>query len=206
MADSPRPLPTARRVRELRPGDELGIWTLGPTPDQFEKLAATNSKWRAVAGHLFAAAEKLWPEIEAAFVIHADDPDDATAAEGLRLRGPCYLLIGLAFENLAKAVVVARKNRQNQPITNGEVLYFGSKHDVLRFVSDAGVPLQDLDVELLTQLGRFVEWQGRYPVPRRGRRLGHNTVTGTSDMRRFKNLFARLESEYLRVIATPANG
>jgi hypothetical protein len=81
----------------------------GAPEGEFERLASDHAKWRRVAGNLFAAAELLWPSITSGMWEHSRKPGTAAGAVGLRLRGPFYVLVGLAVENLTKAIIIRRK-------------------------------------------------------------------------------------------------
>lgn len=176
--------------------DEYNIITVGADPDRFAELAADHAKWKAVASHLFGAAELLWPAIDAGF--RASAVAEGTAAgDGLRYRGPFYLLAGLAVENFAKAILIQRKQLRNEPITNGDFFRLGgSDHDLVRLAHEAGLDLSEGEESLLLELSRFVRWRGRYPVPKRKPDVREDTITGTTDLRRLKAFFARLAQQY----------
>ena len=106
---------------------EYSIFAVPPGPERFDEVAANHAKWRAVASHLVAAAQLLWPHIDAAFRAKATKPEDL---EGLRYRDPFYLLMKLAVENLAKAIIIRRRLILAEKVTNGDVLAFGGSRCV----------------------------------------------------------------------------
>ncbi len=74
---------------------------------------------------------------------------------------PVYVfLCGLAIENLAKGVLVARDPKH---FTNGAKL----THELLPYIDQCGLALSDKQRALLKQVEMAVLWKGRYPVPKR---------------------------------------
>ena len=92
----------------------------------FDQAAADQRKWRSVALSLLFAADTLWKRVRQGLVEFDEisrlgDLSDA-ADVGLRLRGPFFLLAGLAVENLLKALIIKRMHAENRPVTEGNVL------------------------------------------------------------------------------------
>lgn len=87
------------------------------------------------------------------------------------------LLAGLALENLAKSVIVA-----GQPeLVTEEALgqdWPGHGHDLRGLFRRAGLKLSWEELRLVLGLQHYVEWMGRYPVPKRFRRGAPRTYYG----------------------------
>lgn len=108
------------------------------------------------------------------------------------------LLVGLAVENFAKALIVQAKNRRGERVTNGDVLAvdLDGRHDLNRLVRDAGIEPTRAEKALLHRLSLFVKWRGRFPVPKRRADVQQATITSTTDIREIRKLFERLEKQY----------
>jgi hypothetical protein len=88
---------------------------------------------------------------------------------------PVYcLLMGLSFENLFKAILIA----QGMPATeSGTLRRAFHTHDLPRLadaIKDPALAISSSERKLLTELGRFVDWQGRYPIPTK--ELGYSGI------------------------------
>ena len=103
--------------------EEFTIVTVAADPERFEELAADHARWRQVASNLVAAAELLWPASKNHFARLSQAK--ATAVPVGSIRAPFYLLMGLAVENLAKAIIVRQKQLRSEGMTKGDVLAFG---------------------------------------------------------------------------------
>jgi hypothetical protein len=75
------------------------------------------------------------------------------------------LLMGLSFENLFKGILIA----QGMPTTeSGTLKKAFHTHNLARLadaIKDPALAISSSERKLLTELGRFVDWQGRYPIP-----------------------------------------
>src|SRR4051812_45247106 len=115
---------------------------LTPPAVDFEREASDPSSWYFTAMCLLQAAQPLWDvleggigEMERTFL----ESHDAEASERIygpfRVRGPFYLLVGLAIENLVKGLVVMQKLAENtpeDPIVKGSALnLFRGQHSLL---------------------------------------------------------------------------
>jgi hypothetical protein len=150
-----------------------------------------------------AAAELLWPHIRRGFTAHfSHDPaDDSAADEGLRYRGPFYLLAGLAIENFLKALIVLDKQKRGEPLTDRDKLTLvDGKHDLVSLNGIAGVDVGEIERAMLARLSQFVLWRGRYPVPKRSN-LFSDVMTQTSDLRDIQKFVARINAEYQRRVS-----
>src|SRR5262245_49023448 len=160
---------------------------------------SNHATWRAVALDLQAAAEKLWPEIEGAFRAVGRGAGPSALREGLRYRGPFYLLAALAVENFAKALIA--KDRLRQPLADRDLLVFGRGNHLARLSQDAGVRLTRAEEVFLMRLTRSMRWRGRYPTPAVPRQAaeGARSIAGTADLRELRKVLAKFEEAYQRV-------
>jgi hypothetical protein len=83
--------------------------------------------------------------------------------EGIRLEQLAYvraymLLTGLAFENLIKAIVLARHHSLSNLPRGG--------HGLLAILDSLKLELAPVEKDFLRRLEEYVVWAGRYPVPR----------------------------------------
>lgn len=76
-----------RKMQPLHEDDEYDILSVDVDPAKFSTLAATHAKWRSVAGHLFDAAERLWPDIYNGFQAHFADPSQRPSSRTVVARG-----------------------------------------------------------------------------------------------------------------------
>ena len=124
----------------------------------FTRAAEEPLAWQASADSLMRAARALVPSIEADGRA-ASDPAATTFEPPVT---PVYmLLVGLAVENLAKAVHVAR----TQSAVGGDRLAKDLKtRSLLDLLRRVGLELDD-EAYLVERLEVFVTWAGRYPTP-----------------------------------------
>lgn len=174
-------------------------WTLyspDAEPDRFEESIANHAKWRAVAFQLLDAARLLWPLIASGYQDMAARFQEPDAGEGLRMRGPFYLLSGLAVENLLKAIIV-KQLPPGASLVRRDKLDAGVKHHKLTSLCDrARVTLSPKDKAFLERLTKFVEWRGRYPVPNQRPAENDVTMTTTQDLRRIEEIMKTLDDRY----------
>jgi hypothetical protein len=89
-----------------------------------------------------------------------------TASVGDELEHPIagvyMLLMGLAVENLAKGVIVAKG--VSSPSADGRLARELKSHDLLDLLDMAEVELSTEDAYLVERLQASVEWAGRYPT------------------------------------------
>jgi hypothetical protein len=166
----------------------------------FDKAAADPWKWRSVALSLLFAADALWNRVRRALTeldkVGRSKLSD-TSDIGLRLRGPFFLLAGLAVENFLKAIIVKRLLAGGKPVTEADVLViFRGKHDLTVLSQRADVKLTPAERELLERLSTFVNWAGRYPVPIKKVNAQKSRVTRSDDFGRVSLFMGRLESEF----------
>lgn len=170
----------------------------------FDQAAADQWKWRSVALSLLFAADTLWKRVRQGLVEFDEISrlgDLSKAADvGLRLRGPFFLLAGLAVENLLKALVVKRMHAENRPVTEGNVLRLEprGRHSLVALSRSAQITLSPEEREVLARLSTFVQWAGRYPVPIKKTDTTQSRITRSDDFARIKLFLGRLEKEFNR--------
>jgi hypothetical protein len=98
-------------------------------------------------------------------------PDEA------RLHPPELMLRGMAIENLMKAVWL---RRGNQLVTSGSYLGVpgAGAHDLLQLADVLQLSLTPDERHLLKRLSHFIEYAGRYPIPKRADKLKPQAVPG----------------------------
>jgi hypothetical protein len=156
-------------------------------------LLATSDEDRRELVEAFSKGE--WPSI-------ADELADVAGAPFL---WPVYLqLAGLAIENLAKGISIARDPTITEPDKGDRLFKWG--HISAKLFDQLEIPLDEKERALVDGLSVYVEWAGRYPVPRFALKLaGRRTFERTGDAPSINALFERLRSELL-AIAPRARG
>lgn len=127
----------------------------------FSNAATEPRAWQASADSLLRAARAMIPLMERDTSV-ASDPAAVSFDPPV---APVYmLLVGLAVENLAKGVQVARM----QAALSGDKLAKDLKtHSLFDLLKDVGLELDEYDAYLVERLEVFVAWAGRYPIPTR---------------------------------------
>lgn len=181
--------------------------------NSFDEIAAEPFPWWMQAWHLRLAAyavldayrqsqEAYWGSIprKDGPVKLSDDQRFHLARLGI---GPVFpFLMGLAFENKVKGILIAR----DRTLASGGKLSreLTRNHDLLELIEKVGLELSMEDRDLLRRLGECVLWAGRYPVPKNeeGRkprlipgkgRLSPGTVLLDEEEGRMTDIWNRLE-------------
>jgi hypothetical protein len=124
----------------------------------------------------------------------------------LEIVGCAMLLYGLSIENVAKGLIV----KANPPtVVNGKLReWSGSGHNQMELLKEAGVNLSPQEQDLAIRLTAFVEWAGRYPIPKAVQKMSAPQLKialstpwvplpfSTNEREVYKKLFARLESMF----------
>src|SRR5262245_22288958 len=120
--------------------------------------------WRSCADDLLAAALVLRQRR------HSTDPCAVPMHQPWRLHPIELMLSGLAVECLFKALWVKRGNR-----LTSERKYVGipgaGDHDLVQLAVVVHFTLSDFEKDVLTRLSHFIEYGGRYPIPRNADKL-----------------------------------
>src|SRR5438128_5199933 len=128
----------------------------------FREGGGNPSSWLHSAEALMRAARSLLP------IIEADGRGilDATVGDAFEAAvTPIYmLLVGLAIENLAKGIYVARNPTACSSDNLPREL---TTHKAIELLESLDVSLSQAEVSLLERIETFVLWAGRYPIPRR---------------------------------------
>ena len=131
--------------------------------------------WRMVAQDLLTAAQILREQRESCDLssLAVGDPVPAKAGVG---RVEC-MLRGMAAECLLKAVWVKRRNLlaadgRYRPIPGAH------SHDLPQIASKIGLQLSDSEADVLRRLSHFIEYAGRYPIPKDAEKLRPTPALG----------------------------
>jgi hypothetical protein len=122
---------------------------------EYERAGDDPSAWQDSADNLLRAAAVLAERREGC---------EPMSLAGL-LRPVELMLKGIAIECLLKAAYVKRGNRL---VEDGHYLGVrgASGHDLVQLARSAEVPMNRLETDLLRRLSHFVEYGGRYPIPK----------------------------------------
>jgi hypothetical protein len=108
------------------------------------------------------------------------------------------MLMGFAFENLAKAVLITRDHSIVSSTQLGKWPTGRGGHGFVKLIRSILGKLSPDEENLLLRLEEYVVWAGRYPIPKslqgykaaeEGRRF---TLAGT-DVKLVEDMFSRLE-------------
>lgn len=123
-----------------------------------------------------------------------------------RLAGPFLLLCGLAVENFIKALIVKRvfARQDGRPDPNAPTVLPGylNTHNLCELADRASFVTSGRERRTLIRLTHYIEWAGRYPIPRK-RQPPLKRFVGARDLADVEELVARLESEYYKLPFKP---
>lgn len=143
--------------------------------NSFDQVATSPFFWWMQARNLLLAAyavldahkesfEAYWGSVpkESGLVRLSEEQAFHFARIGI---GPVFpFLMGLAFENKAKGILVAR---DSSLVSGGKISRdLAGSHNLLALFDKVGLDLSTEDRDLLCRLGECVLWAGRYPVPK----------------------------------------
>jgi hypothetical protein len=144
--------------------------------NSFDQVASSPIFWWMQARNLLMAAyavrdahkesfEAYWGSIpkEDGLVKLSEEQAFHLARLGI---GPVFpFLMGLAFENMVKGILVAR---DSSLVSSGKLSRdLAGSHNLLALFEKVGLELSAEDRDLLRRLGECVLWAGRYPVPKK---------------------------------------
>ncbi len=120
--------------------------------------------WRSCAGDLRAAAAVLRERRESI------DPSSAPFSEAWRLHPAELMLKGMAIECFLKALWVKRGHKLAK---DGKYVGISgaADHDLVQLAEVLQLTLDGLEKDVLRRLSHFVEYGGRYPVPKDAEKL-----------------------------------
>ena len=128
--------------------------------DDFDAYAGSPETWGLAARRNWHVAQLL---LEQAEVSARTDPGNWERFSGLKHAG--YLHAGLALENAAKRIIVARTS---DVVSGGRIRKdaFGSRaHAVVELLELLEWPLSPRERTLAAKLEQFVVWAGKYASP-----------------------------------------
>lgn len=148
----------------------------------FDLLIDVPGAWLGVADRLKLAADRvdLRP-------IDFHNP----SFEAVELVPVQKMLLGLAFENILKGLLVAfgRPARVNGKLA--PALATHRMRDLLDQFTAAELVLDSAEQDVLFQLGVYVTWQGRYPIPKKASDY-EATTWNVQDQERERRLWDKL--------------
>lgn len=167
---------------------------------QFEWAGNSYDAWRAVADNLLFASVVLAEKIESPPPENNDGP--ARLSTHARLFNIDLMLRAMALECLLKAVWVKQGNQIVKHGKFSKVVGAGG-HDLAGLARAVGMPAEKADIDILSRLTHFIEYAGRYPIPKRSETLrliasprgGRSSATGWTtpeDGDRFNAIVVRL--------------
>lgn len=185
----------SRRKNESRPT----LVELDSPIISFEQHAAEPLQWMYVSRNLLEAASRLWTALDRGLrqverSMKTRKRNTHPDLDGLRLRGPFFLLAGCGIENLLKGLIVSQMMGMGKPPTDARTLQLNVRtHDLIALSQRAGVELSESEQELLRRLTTFVVWGGRYPVALSTDATNESRVIRSDDYRRVRAFAIRIE-------------
>ena len=89
--------------------------------------------------------------------------------DNLETVGVATLLYGLSIENLIKAIII---HKDPNSIKNGKLREWpGTGHNLINLAKEAGIVFNKEQFDFLNRLVAFVEWAGKYPVPKNATKI-----------------------------------
>jgi hypothetical protein len=147
---------------------------------QFELSALTPGAWKSTSRNLKRAADKLYDffhdssvrqnnqfieeiqsghKVDGSRELKGDELEDMLDGNLITIY---FLLIGYAFENLLKAIIMLEHPEYFKP--NDRITGIKS-HDLVRLCSRCKIHLQLQEKKLLEKITIYIDWQGKYPIP-----------------------------------------
>ncbi len=125
------------------------------------KVAESADWWELSARPLLRAARLCWTHCRDSWAAIQDPGSDAPAIEDLFLDRVAVFLAAAGVETLLKALLVAR-----DPAIVHKPGGFFYTHDLLRLAEELDPRLTEPQCETLVRYRQFLEWGGRYPIPK----------------------------------------
>ncbi len=164
------------RVGPLRNNDE-GSRQLDAKFAEMLHTRAGNcfAAWQSAADDLLAASQVLRERAES-FDPNSLAVGDPIPAEG-RLGAVELMLRGMAIECLLKALWLRHGNTL---VKDGRYVgvHGAGDHDLPQLASASKFAISDLETDLLRRLSHFIQYGGRYPVPREAAKLKPTRTPG----------------------------
>jgi hypothetical protein len=174
-----------------------------------ERTVSEPTAWQMTADSLLRAARQICQLV-------VSDHSQPQASVGTPVQPnlvPVYMMfMGLAIENLAKAIFVAREHYFGQENSKPESL----GHKLLDLFDRIQFEVNEAEYFLVERLEIFVVWAGRYPVPKSAKDMlprvvppgGHSVRTYLSigEIQHIEDLVARLEIALEQAKSEKRNG
>lgn len=167
------------------------------TVEQHTWAGNSPDTWRLCAGDLLAAAAVLRAHRV------STDSGSSGSTDAWRLHPAELMLAGMAIECLLKALWV---KQGHELAKDGEYVRVSGAgaHDLVQLADVLQLTLTDLERDVLRRLSHFIEYSGRYPVPKnalkllltrspRGGRSSSTTWTTPGDQTIFDEFVTPLE-------------
>jgi hypothetical protein len=136
--------------------------------EQFNVRAETPAIWALSARHLKHSADLIFDAYEIDLQQMARDVSPLEL-NNLEVASAATLLFGLAIENLLKAIIISKEPKT---VEDGKLRnWHGNGHELILLAEKANIMLDEQQKDLLQRLVAFVEWAGRYPVPKKASKL-----------------------------------
>jgi len=138
--------------------------------EQFNLRGETPGVWILSAHRLKRSADIVFNayEIDLKAMENGSSPLELN---NLEIAGVATLLYGLSIENILKAIII----RDNlNPAESGKLREWpGSGHDLLSLAKESGIDsnFSQSQCDILRRLGAFIEWAGKYPVPKKASKI-----------------------------------
>jgi hypothetical protein len=147
---------------------------------QFELKAQTPGSWKFTSRNLKRAADKLYDfyhdatlrdinrfiksvqtghRVDGTREIKGEELEDMLDGQLITIY---FLLMGYAFENLLKAILMLEHPEYFKPNTKMKDIMI---HDLVILCDRGNISLELNETELLKELTIYIIWQGRYPIP-----------------------------------------
>ncbi len=146
----------------------MEAWQRQRLEELYQHHASSAQRWLEAArglkraADLVRAADIFMDGRDILGALPFDHQEAARFARSMEMLPVYKLLVGLAVENLAKGIIMAR-----EPERAGGSRLQGwgcAEHDLTAYVRMTGLSVSDDERRLLSQLSRYVRWAGRYPV------------------------------------------
>jgi hypothetical protein len=118
-----------------------------------------------------------------------------------------FFLMGLALENLAKAILISRDASRFVDTKGLNLDTKGLNHNLLELSRECGVPMGSHRTRVIEMLEVALKWSGRYPIPKRRhlfRQHQDKSPPGAIPTER-RNDVERLYSDLLALVGTPTS-
>ncbi len=147
---------------------DVEAWERQHLEESYQHHASSAQRWLEAARRLMRAADLVRAAdifMDGRDILGAlplDHQREARFARSIEMLPVYKFLVGLAIENLAKGIIMARDPERAAGLNLRE--WGKGGHDLPSLVDTAGVSVSDDERRLLSQLSRYVRGAGRYPV------------------------------------------